>query len=37
VAWYNARPELKVPNETLNAEFDRLLGCWEKAMQMAEG
>jgi nucleoside-diphosphate-sugar epimerase len=36
VAWYHARPELKVPNEPLNAEFDKLLACWDKAMALAE-
>jgi len=35
--WYNARPALKIPNETLNAEFDKLLGCWDKAMAIAGG
>jgi nucleoside-diphosphate-sugar epimerase len=36
IEWYNARPELKVPNETLNAEFDKLLGVWNKALAIAE-
>ena len=36
IAWYNARPELKVSNEQLNTEFAKLLGCWEKAMALAE-
>ncbi|MDR2589154.1 MAG: NAD-dependent dehydratase, partial [Spirochaetales bacterium] len=35
VEWYNARPELKVPNETLNAEFEKLTGRWERAMEIA--
>ncbi|MDR1932610.1 MAG: SDR family oxidoreductase [Spirochaetales bacterium] len=36
IDWYNARPELKVPNQTLNAEFDKLLDCWNKALALAE-
>jgi nucleoside-diphosphate-sugar epimerase len=36
IEWYNMRPELKVPNETLNAEFDKLLGVWDRAMELAQ-
>jgi nucleoside-diphosphate-sugar epimerase len=36
VEWYNARPDLKVPNETLNAEFDKLLACWNRALELTE-
>jgi nucleoside-diphosphate-sugar epimerase len=32
IEWYNVRPELKVPNQTLNEEFDKLLGIWDKAL-----
>jgi len=35
IEWYNTRPELKVPNEQLNTELTKLLGCWEKAMELA--
>ena len=35
IEWYNARPELKVANDTLNAEFDKLLGRWNRAMEIA--
>jgi nucleoside-diphosphate-sugar epimerase len=34
VEWYNARPELKVPNQTLNADFDKLLGIWDRAQAL---
>ena len=37
LAWYDARPELKVPNDTLNAEFDKLLAVWDKALALAGG
>ena len=35
VEWFNAHPELKVPNEELNTEFVALLDYWEKAMAHA--
>jgi len=34
IEWYNARTELKIPNEQLNTEFAKLLGCWEKVADL---
>ena len=28
LAWYDAHPELKVPDLTMNDEIDAILGCW---------
>ena len=36
IAWYKTRPELKVPNEQLNTDLEKLLARWGKAMALAE-
>ncbi len=32
LAWYEGRPDLRVPNEATDAEIDEILGYWRKAL-----
>jgi len=34
LAWYDAHPELKVPDAAMNAEIDAILDSWHKAMRV---
>ncbi len=36
VLWYDARPELKVPNSAVNEEIEKILAYWHKARTLIE-
>jgi nucleoside-diphosphate-sugar epimerase len=36
LAWYEARPELRVPNAAVDAEIEEILGYWRKALALLD-
>ena len=37
VAWYDARPRLKIPNPAVNGEMEKILEIWHRAESLAGG